>query len=217
MMNLILFGAPGVGKGTQAKLISKEYQIPQISTGDMLREAVRNQTDLGRQAQQIMERGELVPDEIILGIIRERIQQPDCTDGLILDGFPRTVPQAEGLEQLGHELHLSPFLCIEIRVPEEVIIKRLTTRKVCSQCGADFNPATNPAPEDGICPKCGGKIVTRQDDNEETIRKRLDVYNRQTAPVKNFYQQKQQFFSIDGNRTVEEVYREIKKILDARQ
>ncbi len=213
-MYLILFGAPGVGKGTQAKLISADYHIPQISTGDMLREAVGKQTELGKKAQAIMERGELVPDDIILGIIKNRISQEDCKNGLILDGFPRTIPQAEGLSKLTEALQLPAFTCIEITVPEAVIIKRLTSRKVCEKCGMDFNPVTNPAPADHICPKCGGRIVTRQDDNEETIRKRLKVYHDQTAQVKDYYKQHDHFYSIDGNKDVEAVYQEIKSILN---
>jgi len=212
-MHLILFGAPGVGKGTQAKLISQEFNIPQISTGDMLREAVRKQTDLGKKAQSIMEKGELVPDDVMLGIIRERISREDCSKGFILDGFPRTVKQAEQLTTLAQQMHLPPFTCIEIQVPDEAIIKRLTSRKTCSQCGADFNPQTNPAPADNICPLCGGTIITRTDDHEATIRKRLNVYKQQTAPVKQFYETRGHFFSINGDQDVSQVYADIKKIL----
>lgn len=215
LMHLILFGAPGVGKGTQAKLINQEFNIPQISTGDMLREAVRKQTDLGKKAQSIMEKGELVPDDVILGIIRDRISQEDCSKGFILDGFPRTEKQAEQLDALAKEMDLPPFICIEIQVPDAAIIKRLTSRKTCSQCGADFNPQTNPAPADNICPICGGKIITRTDDNEETIRKRLAVYKEQTAPVKHFYEAKNHFFSINGDQDVQKVYGDIKQILTA--
>ena len=213
-MHLILFGAPGAGKGTQAKLISKEYGIPQISTGDMLREAVRLQTDLGKKAEGIMAAGQLVPDDLILKLIEERITKPDCSNGFILDGFPRTIPQAEALSQLMKRLNLPPFTCLEISVPEDVLIKRLSSRKTCSQCGADYNPATNPAPTDMICPVCGGKIITRSDDNEETIKNRLNVFKRQTGPVKDYYAKAGNFFSIDGNKSVEEVFASIKKILD---
>ena len=212
-MHLILFGAPGVGKGTQAKEISKEYNIPQISTGDMLREAVRNQTALGVKAKAIMEAGELVPDDLILGLIKERISQPDCKNGLILDGFPRTIAQAEGLNRLMQEMHLPPFTCIEISVPDEIVIQRLSIRQVCEGCGADYNPKTNPAPADGICTVCGGRIISRSDDNIETIRKRLDVYYEQTDRVKHYYKDQGNFYSINGNRGVEEVYTAIKEIL----
>ena len=213
-MHLILFGAPGAGKGTQAKLISKEYGIPQISTGDMLREAVRLQTDLGKKAESIMAAGQLVPDDLMLKLIEERITKPDCSNGFILDGFPRTIPQAEALSQLMKRLNLPPFTCLEISVPEDVLIKRLSSRKTCSQCGADYNPATNPAPADMICPVCGGKIITRSDDNEETVKNRLNVFKQQTGPVKDYYAKAGNFFSVDGNKSVEEVFAAIKKILD---
>ena len=212
-MHLILFGAPGVGKGTQAKNISKEYGIPQISTGDMLREAVREQTELGKKAGSIMNRGDLVPDELMLGLIQERISRPDCSNGLILDGFPRTIPQAEELSKLMTQLELPAFTCIEITVPDENIIRRLTSRMACQDCGTDYSSAINPAPADMQCTKCGGKIITRKDDNEETIRKRLNVYQEQTSHVKHFYEEKGKFFSIDGHREVSLVYIVIKDIL----
>ncbi len=212
-MYIILFGAPGVGKGTQAKKISKDYGIPQISTGDMLREAVRGKTELGKKAEAIMNRGELVPDELMLNLIRERISRPDCAKGLILDGFPRTTPQAEELSELMGEMQLPPFTCIEITVPNEKIINRLSSRMTCSQCGKDYNPAIHQIPADMKCTKCGGTIITRSDDNAETIQKRLNVYNEQTAPVKYFYKDKGRFFSIDGDRDVMEVYTSISEIL----
>ncbi len=213
-MYLILFGAPGAGKGTQAKRISKEYGIPQISTGDMLREAVRLQSDLGKKAESIMAAGQLVPDDLMLKLIEERITKPDCNNGLILDGFPRTIPQAEELTLLMNKLNLPPFTCLEISVPEDVITKRLSSRKTCSKCGADFNPATNPAPADMKCPICGGDIITRTDDNEETVKNRLNVFKQQTGPVKDFYAKTGNFFSVDGNKPVDEVFASIKKILN---
>ncbi len=212
-MYLILFGAPGVGKGTQAKKISKEFSIPQISTGDMLREAVRNNTELGQKASEIMKRGELVPDDLILNIIKERFAQADCKNGFILDGFPRTIPQAEGLADLMNQLDLPPLLCLEVAVPNEIIIKRLTTRETCEKCGADYNPANNPAPADRICTICGGKIIKRSDDNEDTIQKRLQTYENQTAPVKGFYEKQGRFYAVDGNKSVDEVYVDLKAIL----
>lgn len=212
-MYLILFGAPGVGKGTQAKNISRDYGIPQVSTGDMLREAVREQTPLGKKAEAVMNRGELVSDDLMLDLIKERIGRPDCSKGLILDGFPRTIPQAEGLTELMKGMNLPSFTCIEITVPSEQIIKRLSARMTCGSCGADYNPATNPPPADMQCTKCDGKIVIRKDDNEETIRKRLRVYEEQTSHVKTFYQARDAFFSIDGNRSVENVYSSLKEIL----
>lgn len=212
-MHLILFGAPGVGKGTQAKNISKDYNIPQISTGDMLREAVRTQSSLGKKAEAVMNRGDLVPDDLMLNLIKERISKPDCSKGLILDGFPRTIPQAEGLAKLMKELHLPAFTCIEITVPDEKIVARLTSRLTCSSCGKDYNPTLGSIPENMKCTACSGQIVTRKDDNEETIRKRLKVYQEQTAHVKTFYQKAGNSYSINGDRKVSDVYDEIKQIL----
>lgn len=212
-MYLILFGAPGVGKGTQAKKISKDYGIPQISTGDMLREAVREKTELGKKAEAIMNRGELVPDDLMLNLIRERISKPDCVHGLILDGFPRTTPQAQELSKLMQEMRLPTFTCIEITVPNEKIINRLTSRMTCSSCGKDYNPAFGQVPDDMKCTKCGGAIITRSDDNKETIQKRLNVYNEQTSQVKYFYKDNGHFFTVDGDRDVAEVYTSINEIL----
>lgn len=205
-MYLILFGAPGVGKGTQAKMISKNYKIPQISTGDMLREAIRSEGDFGKLAQSYMDKGSLVPDDLILNIIKQRILKPDCCHGFILDGFPRTIAQAEGLTVLMQEMSLPPFTLVEINVSDEAILARLLGRKTCSKCGADYNDLTNPAPADNVCTKCGGFIATRDDDNEETIQNRLKVYREQTAPVKEFYNKHGNFINIDGNKSVEQVY-----------
>ena len=205
-MYLILFGAPGVGKGTQAKMISNNYKIPQISTGDMLREAVRNEGDFGKLAQSFMDKGSLVPDELILKIIKQRILSPDCSQGFILDGFPRTIAQAKGLAELMQEMLLPPFTLVEIYVSNEAILARLLGRKTCSKCGADYNELTNPAPVDNVCTNCGGAIKTRDDDNEETIQNRLKVYREQTAPVKEFYTKRGNFINIDGNKSVEQVY-----------
>lgn len=213
-MYLILFGAPGVGKGTQAKLISNKYEIPQISTGDMLRSAVKNQTELGKKAGEIMSRGELVPDDLILEMIKERFKMDDCRNGFILDGFPRTLPQAEGLDRLMLELNLPQFKCIEIAVPDTDIIARLVSRRLCSKCGTDYNLISNPPPDDMKCSKCGGDIIQRKDDTQETISNRLKVYNEQTAPVKNYYQAKGSFFSVDGRKSINAVQSEITEILD---
>ena len=204
-MHLILFGAPGVGKGTQAKLISKKFNIPQISTGDMLRDAVKSQTELGNKASQLMNQGKLVLDEIMLELIRERILKDDCQEGFILDGFPRTIAQAEGLDRLFSELNLPDIICIEIFVPDKEIVTRLISRRLCEKCGTDYNLITNPPPENMTCIKCGGNIIQRKDDNEETIANRLKVYLAQTAPLKEYYQQKGAFHSIDGLRTIEDV------------
>jgi adenylate kinase len=212
-MYLILFGAPGVGKGTQAKLISEKFNIPQISTGDMLRNAVKNQTELGKKAGEIMTRGELVPDDLILKMIKERFNRDDCKNGFILDGFPRTIPQAEGLDKLMQELNLPAFRCIEIAVPDAEIIARLVSRRLCKSCGKDYNLISNPPPDDLKCLNCGGDIIQRKDDNKETISNRLQVYNEQTAPVKEYYQSKGSFFTVDGRNAINEVQEEIAIIL----
>ncbi len=181
-MHVILFGAPGVGKGTQAQLLQKEFNIPQISTGEMLRKAVAEGTQMGKKARELMARGELVADDIILGIIEERITREDCKNGFILDGFPRTIPQAEGLTKLLAKHNMPDFTLIEISVPDEVIVGRLLNRG-------------------------------RTDDSEETIRHRLNVYKAQTAPVKDYYRKQDNFVSLDGNRPIEEVYKDIKATL----
>jgi adenylate kinase len=213
-MHLILFGAPGVGKGTQAKLISKKLNIPQISTGDMLRDAVKSETELGKKASLLMNQGKLVPDEIMLELIRDRILHDDCKPGFILDGFPRTIAQAEELDRLFSELKLPDVTCIEIHVPNEEIIKRLVSRRLCEQCGTDYNLITNPPPEDMHCLKCGGNIIQRKDDNEETITNRLKVYLDQTAPLKEYYMRKGDFYSINGLRSIEEVNDDIFSVLE---
>lgn len=208
-MYLILFGSPGVGKGTQSKIISKKYGIPQISTGDMLRESVRKETKLGLLVKSIIARGELVPDELMLTLIEERISQPDCANGLILDGFPRTLPQANDLSNLMVKMNLPYFNCIEIVVPEEIIMQRLLLRRTCEKCGTDFNPKMNPEPQDHLCNKCGGAISNRQDDDKETVLKRLRIYHEQTEVVKDYYEKNGHFYTVDGNRNMDIVNKEI--------
>jgi len=212
-MNLIIFGAPGVGKGTQAKRLSTQLSIPQISTGDILRDSIQRRTELGKKAKELMSRGELVPDDIMLEIIKERITQPDCENGFILDGFPRTIPQAQGLDRLMAELKLPSFQCFEIKVANEAIIERLTSRRTCEKCGADYNPNVRPEPADKICVVCAGKIISRQDDNVETIKNRLKVYKEKTEPVKNFYCKNCQFHEVDGNKSVDDVYNDILELV----
>ena len=212
-MYLILFGAPGVGKGTQAKFISQHYHIPQISTGDILRAAVRQKTPVGKKAGDIMAQGKLVPDDIILELIRQRIVQKDCRNGFILDGFPRTLIQARGIDALMSELKLPPFRCIEIVVPDTEILTRLINRRVCEQCAADYNLVTNPPPADLVCPRCGGKIIQRKDDQEQTIANRLQVYHEFTRPIRDYYLSKGQFDSINGLQDIEKVQQDIFALL----
>ena len=208
-MYLILFGAPGVGKGTQAKLISKHFNIPQISTGDMLREAVHLQSPLGKKAGELMAHGKLVPDDIILELIRERITRQDCAHGFILDGYPRTMIQAEELDALMIELKLPVFRCIEIVVPDAEIIRRLVHRRVCEHCASDYNLITNPPPPSLLCPHCGGRIIQRKDDNEHTIAHRLEVYHEYTRPIKDYYMSRAHFYTVNGMQDIEKVQEQI--------
>jgi len=212
-MRIVLFGAPGVGKGTQAKKIQAEYAIPQISTGDMLRSAVKNQNELGRRAKAYLDKGELVADEVILSMFRERIKEKDCRQGFILDGFPRTIPQAEALDRLLVELNTKLDAVIDIVVDYDQIVTRLTNRRLCSGCGADYNLLTNPPAADGSCKKCGGKVIQRADDTEKTIRNRLTVYDRQTLPLKAYYQAQGLLRSVDGDRSESEVFKAIVTLL----
>jgi adenylate kinase len=212
-MHLIFFGAPGVGKGTQAKLLSSSYKIPQISTGDMLRAAVKSGSELGKKAEEIMAQGQLVPDEIMLKLIEERIQMEDCAEGFILDGFPRTLNQAEGLDELLLQGNIPRPICIEICVPDQEIIRRLVSRRLCQKCGTDYNMTINPPPDDLVCPKCGGTISQRKDDIELTIKKRLKVYQIQTEPLREYYQKKGVFFEVNGNQNIGFVESDISNIL----
>ncbi len=202
-MNLILLGAPGAGKGTQAEVLKEKLGIPTISTGNILREAVKNGTELGLQAKTYMESGSLVPDELVISLIKERLAQDDCKNGFILDGFPRTVPQAEALEQSGIRIDLA----IEIKVSDDVILERLSGRRVCIQCGAPFHIKNSPPPADMICPKCGGEIITRKDDLPETIKARLKVYHVQTEPLKGFYEERGKLVVVPGEISIEETTR----------
>ncbi len=213
-MNLILLGAPGAGKGTQAKLIVSKYGIPQISTGDMLREAVAKQTELGKKAKEYMDKGELVPDEVVIGIVKERLAQPDCEKGFILDGFPRTLKQAEALDGILDELGKKIDAVINVAVPEEEIVRRIVNRRTCRNCGAVYHLIYNPPQEPGKCDKCGGELYQRDDDKEETVKERLRVYKAQTEPLIDYYSKKGLVYNVDGTKSIEEVFKEIEEILD---
>jgi len=214
-MNVILLGAPGSGKGTQAQQLVEKYGFPQISTGDILRKAVKDGTELGVKAKQYMDRGELVPDDVILGVIEDRLQQDDCKNGAIFDGFPRTIQQADGLDALLNRIGSNLDLTISLEVPDDAIIKRLTSRRVCNNCGAVFNVITNPPPEDGICPMCkSGSIIQRDDDREETIRNRLEVYHRQTKPLQDYYPGRGLLRIVDGNGTPQEIFTKLCRLFD---
>jgi len=189
-MNLVLLGAPGAGKGTQAKLIMKKYSIPQISTGDILREAVRGNTQLGLKAQEYMNKGLLVPDEVVIGIIEERLKGQDCKKGFILDGFPRTIPQAESLDEVMSRLNMKLDHVIDFELNEDVLIKRLSGRRICEGCGIMYNVYFNPPRKDMVCDACGKNLFQRKDDHIETIKERLKVYRAQTMPLIDFYKAK---------------------------
>ena len=189
-MRIILLGAPGCGKGTHSAWITERYGIPQISTGDILREAVAQGTELGRDAQRYMDSGQLVPDEVILGLARERLGQPDAAPGFILDGFPRTVPQADGLAEILAGLEQKIDHVIEIALDREELIRRITSRRVCPDCKAVYNVSFKPPKQEGVCDKCGGEIVQRPDDSRETVLQRLEVYEQQTAPLIGYYKER---------------------------
>ncbi len=197
---LIFLGAPGAGKGTQAREVSDQFAIPQISTGDMLRAAVKKGTALGLAAKARMEAGELVPDEVVCGIVAERIGEPDCAKGFILDGFPRTIAQAEFVDRTLEELGRGKPLVLNIKVDQDVLMKRLTGRRTCSVCGEIYNVHFNPPRQEGICDKDGGKLAQRADDNEETIRQRLVAYEKQTSPLIDYYRRKGLLHDVEGDR-----------------
>lgn len=198
-MNLILLGAPGAGKGTQAEVIGKELNIPQISTGNILREAVKNGTESGKLAKSYMDSGALVPDEVVIGILKDRIREDDCKNGFILDGFPRSVPQAEALEKMGVNIDK----VIEISVPDEDIKNRIGGRRVCEKCGASYHVSFKPTKAEGICDNCGGKVVQRKDDAPETVIERLKTYHTTTAPLVDYYKEKGKLTTVTGENTVE--------------
>ncbi len=212
-MNLMVFGAPGAGKGTQAKYLVERYDIPQISTGDILREAVANKTEMGLEAKKYMDEGKLVPDSTIIGIIKERLQQEDCKNGFILDGFPRTLPQAEALEELMNEMEIKLDKVISFNVPDEQIVKRIAGRRVCPKCGASFHIEFNPPKKEGICDECGSELIIRKDDNADTIKSRLEAYHSQTAPLMEFYKQRGVFVEIDGSKELSEVTKDMFRAL----
>ena len=206
---LIFLGAPGAGKGTQAREVAKAFSIPQISTGDILREAVKKGTPLGLAAKARMEAGQLVPDEVVCGIVEERVGEADCRAGFILDGFPRTIPQAQFVDKMLEAKGRGLPLVINIQVGHDVLMKRLTGRRTCAVCGEIYNVYFSPPKKEGICDKDGGKLLQRADDNEETIRQRLVAYETQTSPLIDYYRQKKLLHDVDGSREPEAIAGEL--------
>jgi len=214
-MNLILLGPPGSGKGTQAQRMTERYHLPQISTGDILRAAVKGSTPLGTKAKEFMDHGQLVPDEIVIGIVEERLQQRDCHSGFILDGFPRTIPQAEALQPILTKIGRAIDHVINMEVESEELIRRLTGRRTCKNCGAMFHVLFQPPKKEGSCDRCGGALYQRGDDKEETIRTRLREYEKQTAPLIEYYRGKKTLRSIQGVGGPDQIFDQIIHLLDA--
>ena len=212
-MNIVLMGLPGAGKGTQADKIVEKYAIPHISTGDMFRAAIKEGTELGLQAKSFMDRGALVPDEVTIGIVRERLSQSDCEKGFLLDGFPRTVPQAEALDSILEELGRPVEHTINVQVEKEELIARLSGRRICKTCGTSYHLIFNPSKEDGKCDKDGGELYTRADDNPETVANRLEVNMNQAQPLLDFYQAKEVLTNINGQQEISKVFADLDALL----
>ncbi|AEA13822.1 MULTISPECIES: adenylate kinase [Bacillus] len=208
-MNLILMGLPGAGKGTQAEQIVAKYNIPHISTGDMFRAAMKAETEMGLQAKSFIDKGALVPDEVTIGIVRERLSQEDCVRGFLLDGFPRTVAQASALEEIMKDLGKKIDYVLNINVDSGLLLKRLTGRRICKECGATYHLEFNPPATADVCDKCGGELYQRSDDNEETVANRLDVNIKQTKPLLDFYDELGYLKSINGEQDINKVFADI--------
>ncbi|MFC0477028.1 adenylate kinase [Robertmurraya beringensis] len=212
-MNLVLMGLPGAGKGTQAEKIVEKYSIPHISTGDMFRAAMKEGTELGLKAKSFMDQGALVPDEVTIGIVRERLSKDDCQKGFLLDGFPRTVAQAEALENMLTELDKKIDYCLNIDVDHNILMERLTGRRICKECGATYHLVFNPPAKDGTCDRCGGELYQRADDNEETVHNRLEVNIQQSEPLLHFYETKGYLKNINGQQDINDVFKDIDSLL----
>ncbi len=212
-MNIVLMGLPGAGKGTQADKIVEKYDIPHISTGDMFRAAIKNGTELGLKAKSFMDQGALVPDEVTIGIVRERLSQPDCNQGFLLDGFPRTTAQAEALDEILADLGKKVEYVVNIEVEQEELIKRLTGRRICKVCGSSYHLVFNPPKEEGKCDKDGGELYQRADDNPETVNNRLEVNIKQSQPLLDFYSNKDVLTNINGQQDIEDVFADVDALL----
>ena len=214
-MKLILLGAPGAGKGTQAEILCRELSIPTISTGNILRAAIKNGTPTGLKAKSYMDAGQLVPDDVIIGIVTERLTEDDCKNGYILDGFPRTIPQAEALTEALAKKGEAIDFAIDVDVPDEKIVTRMAGRRACVKCGMTYHIVYAAPKKEGICDKCGAELILRDDDKPETVTKRLSVYHEQTRPLISFYADKHVLYTVDGTQNMEQVFEAITKILGA--
>ncbi|MCR5546272.1 MAG: adenylate kinase [Lachnospiraceae bacterium] len=212
-MKIIMLGAPGAGKGTQAKQIASKYSIPHISTGDIFRANIKNGTELGKKAKEYMDQGLLVPDELTCDLVMDRIQEDDCVNGFVLDGFPRTIPQAEALTNALDKIGQKMDFAIDVDVPDENIVNRMSGRRACLECGATYHIVAIPPKKEGVCDNCGSKLVLRDDDKPETVQKRLDVYHEQTQPLIDYYNKAGILKSVDGTQPMEKVFEDITKIL----
>ncbi|WP_099156776.1 adenylate kinase [Virgibacillus ndiopensis] len=213
-MNLILMGLPGAGKGTQAEKIVEKYNIPHISTGDMFRLAIKEGTELGKKAKEFMDQGALVPDEVTIGIVDERLRKDDCQNGFLLDGFPRTIAQAEALQTLLKNMDEDIDYVLHVDVPKENLLERLTGRRICPTCGATYHVMYNPPKKEGICDRDGSSLIQREDDKAETVKTRLDVNVKQTKPLLDFYQEKGYLVTINGDQDINKVFQDIQAELE---
>lgn len=212
-MHILLMGPPGAGKGTQAARLVEEFKIPHISTGDMFRAAVKEGTELGKQAKACMDAGQLVPDEVTIGIVKERLAKADCEKGFILDGFPRTVEQAVALDKILSELGLKLNCALNVAVPASGLIRRAVGRRICKKCGATYHVEFKPSKKDGICDVCGGDLYQRADDSEATMKNRLSVYEEQTKPLISYYEKEELYKEVDGSQSMDKVFQDIVAIL----
>ena len=214
-MKIIMLGAPGAGKGTQAKQIADKYGIPHISTGDIFRANLKQGTELGKKAKEYMDQGLLVPDELTCDLVMDRIGQEDCTNGFVLDGFPRTIPQAEALDKALANINEKMDYAVDVDVPDENIVNRMSGRRACINCGATYHIVSIPTKVEGICDRCGEKVVLRDDDQPETVKKRLNVYHEQTQPLIDYYKKQDILKTVDGTQPMEQVFGAIVEILGA--
>lgn len=210
-MKLILLGAPGAGKGTQAAVISERYHIPQISTGNIIRAALKSGTEMGLKAKSFIDEGKLVPDDVVIGIIKDRLVEDDCKDGFILDGFPRTIPQAEALDKMGIEIDK----VIDIEVADDVIIDRMSGRRVCEKCGRPYHLVSLRPKVEGVCDDCAGALIQRKDDHPDTVKARLEIYHNETEPLKDYYEKQGKLYVVEGANSVEETTRLTFEALEA--